>query len=459
VPLQPKSDGYATGVRGSLAKARIREYLRFDSVLVRKLFALGALALGSLWWRTSRRLKAFNLLCTVHRGNYDSRVDRVIERMVKTALEHGGPSDQDVRRLHVEQLAPVALTARNFQNPERLIGTRILVVKAATPDEKGIIILDYSFVFPLVAQRCDLQALTKRYHLVLEPSWSGFCDPDILCYANLEEPVFVQSAEPRDTAALRTLARNLIPVPIAANWWADQRLAHPLPGVQKDVDVIMVSSWAWMKRHHRVFHALAQLARSGRPLRTVLVGYPTELTKDDIYRQAVAYGLRRQIEMYESLSPAGVNEQFNRAKVNVLWSRGEGFNRSIIEGFLADVPCIMRVGFNYGHPHAYINPRTGLFASEAALPSAILDTIDNPSRFAPRAWALENMSCQIATRILGDTIARVATARGERWTRDPVVKVGHLRAMGYWDENDRARFSADYDYLRSLLSSTLAKAV
>ena len=139
----------------------------------------------------------------------------------------------------------------------------------------------------------------------------------------------------------------------------------------------------------------------------------------------------------------------NRAKVNVLWSRRDGCNRSIIEGMLADVPCVMWRGFNYGYQYDHINPRTGSFADDGDLGRVLLETIDNPSRYRPRQWVLDHMSCHHATSILSEAVAKVAFSRAEPWTHGPVAKVGHLNAMSYWDDSDRARFRADYEFLES----------
>src|SRR5213078_1833422 len=107
--------------------------------------------------------------------------------------------------------------------------------------------------------------------------------------------------------------------------------------------------WAKFKRHHRFLAALARLRARGERLRAILVGYPLDFPLDHVRRLVRYYGVADQVELYERLPAADVNELFNRARVNVLWSRREGFNRSIIEGMFAGVPAILREGFNYGH--------------------------------------------------------------------------------------------------------------
>ena len=99
-----------------------------------------------------------------------------------------------------------------------------------------------------------------------------------------------------------------------------------------------------------------------------------------------------------------VNRHLNRAKVNVLWSRREGFNRAIIEAMFAGVPCILRQGINYGHHYDYINPSTGRFSTEKDLPRNLSEMIESYSSYALRDWVMKNMSCQRGTEILNECI-------------------------------------------------------
>src|SRR5262249_27967994 len=159
--------------------------------------------------------------------------------------------------------------------------------------------------------------------------------------------------EPRDEKFIQSLGSNLISVPVSNNWWVDHRIFRPLPSVTKDIDVIMVAGWARFKRHHAFFHGLKRLRKKGIVLKVVLVRYPMGQTKDDVCEAAAYYGITDQLEIHESISAEQVNYHFNRAKVSVLWSRREGWNRALIEGMLAGVPCILRQGHNYGFSYPY----------------------------------------------------------------------------------------------------------
>jgi hypothetical protein len=83
---------------------------------------------------------------------------------------------------YVRHLSPTTATSKFFENPERILGARMLVLKSPGKNEKGVIVVDYSFAFPLLARFYDISRIAENYYLVLEPSLSGYCDLDVLCY-------------------------------------------------------------------------------------------------------------------------------------------------------------------------------------------------------------------------------------------------------------------------------------
>lgn len=440
----------------SLLASKAREYLEFDSFLLKTIVGcLGTIIGLSCYNSLGLRRKGLAILTKIHRSAYSPWASRVIERVLrKPGDTEGGASNQrllSVYDRHVADTSPTPSTAKFFQDPRRLLGSRILVLKTPRENERGVIIIDYSFVFPLFEKLFDIDRVMNRYHLVLEPSWSGYCTLDILTYSRFRSPVFVQSTEPRDTDFLRGIGSNLVPVPVAENWWIDHRIVRPIPGIEKDSDVIMICGWDNFKRHAQFFSAMKKLRAMGTRLKVILVGYPMGGTKEEIVRRAKYFGVYDQLEIYEWIKPEEVNYHLNRSKVNVLWSRREGFNRAVIEGMLAGVPCILREGHNYGHRYPYINPRTGCYSAEGELPEKLLWMIENYRNFSPRDWVVENMSAPKTAAILNESIKKVALDSGERWTTDLVVKTAGLHGLKYWDAEDGQRFGPDYEFLKSVI--------
>jgi hypothetical protein len=87
--------------------------------------------------------------------------------------------------------------------------------------------------------------------------------------------------------------------------------------------------------------------------------------------------------------------------------------------------------------------------AEDKLGDAIVDMLATRETFAPRQWALENMTCEKANAILEDYLRNSAETAGKVWTSGLAVKTSTLYGQRYFDPADEARFNADYDFLAS----------
>ena len=440
----------------SVLRAKLVEYVRLDSWLGGRGIALLTVTAGLAYWAIGRSEKALRLFTMIHRADCSPLADRFVEWFLRPKPGQRD-SGRQVRlrqtyRDYIANYPRKEAVGSLFDNPAALLNSRALVLKSARPDEKGVLLLDYNFVLPVFAKFFDVKRVAERYRIVFEPSWSGLCDLDILCYTPFDFRVFMEALEPRDAQFLRSLNANLVPLPIASNWWVDHRVFRPLPEVKKEVDLIMLASWAPFKRHIRFFESLSRLRSRGHRPSVLLVGYPYQTTTAQILQEARYFGIADQLQIKENLSPEEVNVELNRSRINVLWSRREGVNRAIIEGMFAGVPCIVRDGFNYGYHYPYINESTGCYATEDGLPDRILSMLEPAASMRPRDWVMENMTCQLATKIIADAVRAEALAAGEPWREDLAVKVSRLTSMRYWDDEDRSRFASDYEYLASCLS-------
>ena len=439
----------------AIARSRLREHVAHDLGMLKAPIATGLYGLLRSRLQSSRvqtRANAYRTLMRLHSGNFSAAVDRQITGLIARAMRQ----EQDGTATGLWQLFDdtVAGAATQFRlgarpDPARLVGSRMLVVKRWRPEEPGVLLVDYSYVFPLLAGLFDLDRIAARYTMVLEPSWAGTCSPDILLYSRLPHRVFVETIEPRDRDFLTALGTNLRPVPLAANWWVDP--GPPPAAHTRDIDVAMVAAWADIKRHWRVFRALASLRQQGHRLSVALIGYQHDRSRADIERLADHFGIRDQVQTHERLSPADVSKLLARSKVHVLWSRRECANRAIIEAMLADVPVIVREGLTFGFPYPYINAQTGRFVSERALEPALLEMVRHRDDYSPRRWVLNHMTCELATRTLERHLEDDARQRGLPWTEGLVVRTSTLDTQRYLHPDDRSRFDADYAFLHEAI--------
>jgi glycosyltransferase involved in cell wall biosynthesis len=428
------------------------DYLINESKGARFIISWTLFIVGIFLFLSRRILASFYVFSKVHSSAFSSVNSALSERWLRNLLQDRTSSTSRFSKL-CDQFIDKYCDSESMrvwkENPRKIIGTRVLVVKSSAPDEKGVIILDYSYVFPIFMKCYDVEKIADKYHIVFEPSWTGFYNLEILSYARLKTPVFVEVSEPRDAVFIDSLKTNLISVPVAANWWIDHRIVKPDKSIAKERDIIMVASWARFKRHWSFFECLLKMRHQGVKMKVTLVGYPMDYTMRELQDMASRAGVVDQIEFFEKLTPEEVNKHLNRSKVFVLWSRREGFNRAIVEALLADIPVILRSGHNYGYEYPYINEKTGAYANEQNFEEIVRKVLSRIDDYSPRQWVMEHMTCQHAASILQDKIRRTAENCGENWTDGIVVKATELNSQKYWNESDNDRFKIDYDYIKS----------
>jgi glycosyltransferase involved in cell wall biosynthesis len=439
-------------IRLNIWRASAREWALFDAGVIKRLLG-GILTLSAFALiRTGRLLKGLSILTGVHRADLSAHSSAQIEQFVRADIRLSTTSVIRQAVVHyIDSLPSSPSNERWHADPGGLLRGNSIVLKSWSPGERGVLLLYYSYVYPLFWKLFDMTKITSHYRLVIEPSWSGFCDLNVLLFLNSPDSVFVGATEPRDRDFIDGLHSNLISAPFSSNTWTDERVFRPLQNIQKDIDVVMVAGWGVYKRHWAVFRALSRLKARGHSLRIALVGYQLDMSVDQIWAQARFFGIDNWIEVHEGITPEAVNALYNRAKVNLMWSRREGVNRAIVEGMFADTPCVIRKGFNYGYDYPLINEQTGAFATEANLGDTLLQIIKCRGTFSPRAWVAERMRAERTTAVLNSVMSAHAERLGEKWSRNLVTKVNTLNGVTYRDETEESQFSSDLAFLNDCI--------
>ena len=323
------------------------------------------------------------------------------------------------------------LVPTSFRHEQFFYG-RVLKVKERHESEKGVLIVKFSETFSKLRREFDVARILEDYYVVLEPSYSGFCDPEILYFMEYSEhPVIVQAADQMDVDFINRLDSNLIPINIGSSDWTNDRIFHPL-GSEKIYDCIMVALWNDIKRHYLLFQAMRQMRDPD--YRVCLVGGGWGRLMQDYKEMAACYGVLDQIDFYEMVPSDEVNRLLNLSRLNLLLTLKEGANKSIFEGFFADVPGLI-LSNNIGVNRNYINEHTGVIVDQHTLAEALHDLKTGPRSFSPHAWAMEHISCEASTRKLEALLRKTAAERGVPFTGRLSVKVNP--EMDYYHEDDR----------------------
>ena len=427
-----------------IIKDKIIESIKFDYNNYKLPFV--ALAFVAIWWNIlfSRKLQAFNLVSSIYRTGWKGSfwLGKYF-----TQYFFGTPDkSRQMLELGIADIKPLPNTKKFFGEPEKMLDGIITILKSPAENEKGVLLLNYSYYFLMFQKFYDVNAIHKEYIIILEPSWAGFCELSLLSYMHLPHDVYLMCYEKRDLEFISSLNSSIIPLEIGPSWFVNHENFTPQT-VNRDIDIVMVAAWAKFKRHGDFFKAIAKLKNEGITPNIVLVGYAVDMTKQDILALAKYYEVEQWLTIYENITHAEVAALLNRSKVNVLWSKFEGNNRAIIEGMFCNTTVVMREGHNYGELYDFINKQTGCFANEETLAGSVKEILSAYDKFTPRDYVLNNRSCNKATAIMNTVISQREKSKGKNWTKEIVVKVNELHQMDYLDVSERKQFEQDYAFL------------
>ncbi|MGE0465669.1 MAG: glycosyltransferase [Steroidobacteraceae bacterium] len=325
----------------------------------------------------------------------------------------------------------------------------LIVLKAASTAEKGVILLKYARTFEAVVALLDFDRVRAHYTFVLEPCWAGYCDAPLLMHFAPGHPVVVQCFTAEDLAFVESVGPPFGPVPLGPADWVSADIFRETARPTKIYDLVMVANWGAHKRHAELFRALSRIRE--RHVRVLLVGFPwAGRTAADIRREASAIaGSRIEVEIVENISQVELARYLSQCKVFVFLSRKEGDNKALVEAMFADVPAIV-YHRSIGGAVNRINPATGILSSDEDLADKICHMLDHHRDFSPRAWALEHTGSAIATRVVDDALRRAAAEYGGRYSCGIVEKT-NTPNLAYRKPEMRAAFQADYEFITSCL--------
>ncbi len=423
------------------SKNRLLEFIKYDFNYLKSPLVFIVFCSIKLLELTKNYKRAFELASSAYRTGWAGSYTLGLH-LASKYFDLNSEIGSQVSREFINEVKSEERTQKFFDNPAEMLDGIINILKLPSDGEKGALLLNYSYYFPLFLKFFDVNAIQKEYNIILEPSWAGFCEINILSYSLLDEPVFLQTYENRDLKFISNLSTKLVPIEVGPSWFINHEyFTPPDTDMERDIDIIMVAGWAKFKRHEHFFKVLKKLKDNGHTLKVALVGYPTDMTLEEIKELAVYFCVEDLITFYQWIDPIEVAALYKRAKVNILWSKFEGNNRAIIEGMFCGTPVILREGHNYGEKYSYINNQTGMFANEHNLDTAILEIISNFKKYQPRSYVMENRNSILATDLMSKALKSYEYSVGRQWTVDLAVKTNELHGMNYLAPGQREQFS------------------
>lgn len=354
------------------------------------LFAMALLKVGLV----SHALKA---AMWAHRISYSFKALRVVKELFL-----------DPKRIEPMIMRLVSKPPSLEEVAGRMLVIRWPLIREETVVSKGIIVITYTQNFAFFLKKIYLSIFEKYFYVVLEPSSSGYLDPDILSWGSLTSgPIFVQASEILDRASIAALNANFVSLSIGASDWVDYRIFSPLE-VRKIYDSAYIANTTRIKRIHKYLESIAEIkARGFSAYRGALVCASWGGRLDEVAKLCEYYKVNDMCDVFFDLDQKSLREILCKSKVNILLTMKEGSNRSLFEGIFCNTAALCLVD-NFGVNKAYINEFTGILTWEHQLTEALLFMERNWERYRPRDWAMENIAPEKSTEKLCRAIAYCA---------------------------------------------------
>lgn len=271
---------------------------------------------------------------------------------------------------------------------------------------KGVMLLTFTHTFSFFLKHPQWQKLNTHYLFVLEPSWAGYADPDILAFLQEAEHCVLQASEVRDRAFVNSLFPQVPCMESGASNWVDERLfyAEPSDLDKKEYDSIYIANLTPVKRVFKAIEYAAIVTRQVPSYKMAIVCASWgNGNQNELYEYSKKLGVQNNVLLYKGMNQSELVKLVRKSKSSILLTLKEGSNRVLFESMFVNVPVIC-ISENIGVNKSYINSSTGILTTDKLVPDALVHMVKNHVRYKPRSWAQENISPDITTKCLSELI-------------------------------------------------------
>lgn len=202
-----------------------------------------------------------------------------------------------------------------------------------------------------------------------------------------------QSAEVR--ARLPGMACAVMPI---GPEFADPLTFHPLPGIEKEFDLVYVAAAQGYKRHDILFDALERL----RGVRALCIFGYGELG-GELRQEAARRGLDVTFVGPPGVPFAEVNRLMNRARIGVVCGVDDGAPAILTEYMLAGLPVLANSALRCGLQ--FITPRSGLAVPVERFHEGIAELLARAPKMKPRMEVMAQWTWDHTIRRLAGLMA------------------------------------------------------
>lgn len=380
---------------------------------------------------------AYKLLLAAHRGAYGEQVARLIRKKLSDIAEMISPREK--RKIEIGDRALVRLIVLKEPKPQ-----------CNTPAAKGVVLIKFTETFREVLSELDCEGILNRFHVILEPSWSGYALEEILAWTKFStHRIYVQAAEEKDFQFIEGLQSNLVPVRTGSGDWVDYRVFFP--GLSEKIfDVVCVANYMPIKRLHVLLRAAYKLKRAKKKVSFLIICSTWGSCRENVLRLMEIYGLQDSVKILENLPQADLARCVSNAKLNVLLSLREGSNRSLYEGFFVNTPGLL-LQENHGVNKLNFEGSAGILIPEEDLEQALANVDALVSGLHPRSWAMENLAPEITLGKIVTVICKDQNIDELSYREGLYEKVNSPEASYMFPENGMTKERSDQLIIDSMM--------
>jgi glycosyltransferase involved in cell wall biosynthesis len=285
---------------------------------------------------------------------------------------------------------------------------------------KGVILITFTHTFSFFLRHSQWSNLNKYYAFVLEPSWAGYADPDVLAFLQSADHCIVQASEIKDRAFINSVFPQVTCLDTGASNWVDYDKFNADVIEEKIYDSVYVANMNPIKRVYAAIDAvvLAKKLKPNYKMRIICASVGSG-SISEFHDYIKRRSLQENVFLSDGMPQARLIQEVKKAKCSILLSLKEGSNRTLFESMFLNVPVICLCE-NIGVNKSYINHKTGLLISRNMVSDSLIFMASQFTRYEPRRWALSNISPNVTTTALKDTIH---SRFGEDVNSDIYVKV------------------------------------
>jgi len=184
---------------------------------------------------------------------------------------------------------------------------------------KGVMLLTFSHTFSYFILHPAWSKLNKLFAFVLEPSWAGYADADILEFVRKSEHCVIQASELRDRVFLNSLHPDVPCLDTGASNWVGHSFFKPKEDeCEKDIDVVYIANGNPVKRVFRAVNAIAEVVKICPEFQGVIICAEWGGDNNDLKRYVRNKRLSKNIKILDGMKQSDLVGFLCRSKASMM---------------------------------------------------------------------------------------------------------------------------------------------